>query len=215
MPDATTARRRHTLRLFVAAYPDEELLSFLRERFDRNDWPAHRRVANEQIHLTLCFMGDRAAGKLDGIRARIAEAIRGIGPLESQPLRLIGVPKRGKARLVAAELEGSETLCGLQRRLVDLLLPEDARKTAGHFLPHLTLCRFRTPTRLRLENDVFARRRTRKRVPHFSLGAIRLMCSELRPQGAEHRCIEEFELCKATTAAVLDQLSSGPTRRHR
>ncbi len=167
------------LRLFVAIYPPARIASSLSRSLGELVLPEHRRVPVEQIHLTLLFIGDTPPRQLDAVGESVRRASAGLGSFELGPLRLVTLPSGGRARLVAAETDAPATLLELQRRLATRLA-RAPRRDGGGFRPHLTLCRFRTPSRAAALEQPLS-------MPAFGVDRIVLMRSTLTPQGARHQ----------------------------
>ena len=179
---------RGDLRLFVAAYPDRAWSKRASELLGAFDLPAHRVTPVEQVHLTLCFLGSVDRARLESTAESVGRAASGIDAFEVGPVRFITLPGRGPARLVAVECEAPPMLLELVRRLASRLAAAPRPDPADRFLPHLTLCRFRTPTR------GFSLVRRADDLGPFRVGEIRLMRSVLLPGGAEHRELAGYEL---------------------
>lgn len=177
------------LRLFVAVYPPADLVSAMQSRLAGLELPSHRPTPPEQVHMTLQFIGELPERELDATRECLRLAAEGIESAELAPLRLIGIPRRGPTRLIAAETDAPPSLLELQRRLAAELESKSRGRRRAHFLPHLTLCRFRTPTRMpRLDLPLS--------LPSFPLREVKLMQSVLRPQGALHSALASLALCQ-------------------
>lgn len=106
------------------------------------------------------------------------------------PREWIALPERGPARLVAVETDAPPTLLELQRRLARRLATNVRTNPSKGFLPHLTLCRFRVPTRL---NAPLPKLDTSASVP-FDVSQVVLVRSVLRSEGAEHVPVHHCEL---------------------
>lgn len=175
-------KRAATLRLFVAVYPPPQVAQALLEMLPSLDLPPHRPVPPDQVHLTLQFIGDTPAGQLDETVESVRRATGGIGSFELTLLELIALPRRGPARLVAAEADRPAALLELQRRLAQRLARAPRRRAGDRFLPHFTLCRFRAPRRVGpLEH--------RLGIDPFAVRQIALMRSTLLPEGARHDAV--------------------------
>mgnify|MGYP006284530867 CR=1 FL=1 len=173
------------LRLFVAAYPPAETADALREACRSLDLPDHRLTPTEQIHLTVHFIGETPVNKIEEAEEKIAHAIGGLPPTTLHPVRLIRLPERGRARLIAAECEAGPSLLEVQRRLAQRFAGRVRAKPGDKYLPHLTLCRFRPPSRI----EEIAHRLD---LPPFEVREIRLMRSRLDPGGAVHEPVRSF-----------------------
>lgn len=179
---------RGDLRLFVAAYPDRAWSEWASRLLGAFDVPAYRVTPVEQVHLTLCFLGSVDRTHLESTTESVGRAASGIDAFEVGPVRYITLPGRGPARLVAVECEAPPMLLELVRRLASRLVATPRPDPADRFLPHLTLCRFRTPVRgFALDQPVDG-------LGPFRVGEIRLMRSVLLPSGAEHREERRFNL---------------------
>ena len=175
------------MRLFVAAYPPRAFARCALEALRGVGMPANRETAVEQVHLTLQNIGDTEAGRVGEVSESVARSASGIGVFTLRAVRLITLPERGAARLVALETDAPGALLELQRRLATRLARKPREKAGDRFVPHLTLCRFRgAEAGLRVNEGV--------ELGGFEVGEIALMRSVLRPGGAEHREVARFGL---------------------
>jgi 2'-5' RNA ligase len=178
---------RNTFRLFVAIYPPVEIARALLAALGRLELPDHRLVPVEQVHMTLQFIGDTPAPELDRTTETVRRSTGGVKGFDLEPRLLIKLPQRGPARLIAAEADGPAELMEIQRRLVTRLARSARRNPSNRFRPHLTLCRFRSPTAMARIDEPLD-------VEPFAVREIRLMRSTLRPQGAQHDEVASFPL---------------------
>jgi 2'-5' RNA ligase len=181
----TRATPSKGLRLFVAVHPPEEIARALLEAMRGLELPDHRDVPLEQVHLTLQFIGEVPAPKLEATIESVQRSTGGLGSFELAPLRLITLPPIGRARLVAAETDRPAELLELQRRLASRLAHSPRDRVGDRFRPHLTLCRFRSPASMRPVDEPVA-------VAAFPVHEIRLMRSTLAPTGARHDPVRSF-----------------------
>ena len=124
-------------RLFVAIRPPEEIRDLLIDAMD--DSPALRWVGEDQLHLTLRFIGEverpmanDVAAALERVRSPAFElAVKGVGRFEQRSGGALwaGVEPRGPVAELAAKVERACVQAGLE--------PE--RRT---FHPHITLARW-------------------------------------------------------------------------
>jgi len=171
--------------LFVAAYPPADVARALLMMLQECGLPAHRASRVEQVHMTLQFIGDTRLSDVDEVGESMARSASGVGHLEVLPRRIISLPDRGPARLVAAETDRPPLLLELHRRLARRL----ARRPGEHegFLPHMTLARFSGPVKgLKVVSPV--------RLPSFIFADVRLMQSDLGPSEAVHRLVRAVVL---------------------
>jgi RNA 2',3'-cyclic 3'-phosphodiesterase len=178
------------LRLFVAAYPPEDsaramlqTLASLEPSID----PRHRVTPQDQVHVTLLFIGAVQARELPSIIESVQRSAAGIGPFSLRPLRLVTFPERGAVRLVAMETDTPPGLLELQRRLAQRLARKPRLRADDGFRPHLTLARFSGEARAgRIDATVD--------LSPFSIAEIILMHSKLLPAGARHEPVERVPL---------------------
>ena len=154
-----------------------------------------RWVRPENLHVTLKFIGNVDSGKLDAIRASLAE-VRAGRSVEFHFRGLGFFPNEKRPRVLWAGLEASPNLATLaadiDARLEKVGIPRETRE----FSPHLTLARFDPPgisEKLRaaaLENATreFGAVRT---------GEFHLFESKTRPTGAEYTRLSSFCFAKA------------------
>ncbi|MEZ6234304.1 MAG: RNA 2',3'-cyclic phosphodiesterase [Phycisphaerales bacterium] len=177
------------LRLFVSIDPPPDCAAALLDALGPIEaLPEHRPTPPGHVHLTLQFIGDRAERELDETIESVSRSAGGVGPFALRADRLITLPERGPARLVAAHTDSPAPLLELQRRLSHRLARK-ARKNAGdRFTPHLTLARFRTEApELRIDAPLVE-------PVAFEVQEIVLKRSVLHPDGAEHRVVERVRL---------------------
>ena len=135
------SRRQATARLFFAVRPDPETANEIVERTER--WrAAHgltgRPLKPEQLHVTLCHVGDAVgppAPELINVLAESAAAV-------AMPAFRIEFDRIMSFRNGAFVLAADESVIGLevlQQRLSDALDPSP--RPARRFVPHVTLLR--------------------------------------------------------------------------
>jgi 2'-5' RNA ligase len=187
-------RHAPVLRLFVAAYPPRGVAAAMLDLLAGLHLPRNRPTPVEQLHMTLQFIGDRHEREVAEVIESVERSAAGIDAFRLTPRSLISLPERGPARLVALETDAPPGLTEIQRRLAHRL-SDPARRGKGRFTPHLTLCRFAHEERMeRLERAAS--------LDAFGVTEIRLMCSVLRPGGAEHRLIHAAALAENQTTSA-------------
>lgn len=179
--------REGAMRLFAAVYPPAEAARAMLGLLDGRELAPHRRVAAEQVHVTVHFIGDVLGRDLEGVKESVRQAASGFGAVTLMPRRLVSLPERGTARLVALELDATAGLAEMHRRLVTRLSRRARGERRGAFLAHATLCRFEHGVNgTRVEEGV--------EMLGFVVDELRLMRSVLRPGGAEHALVEGVPL---------------------
>jgi len=169
------------LRLFCALCLPEETVESL-VHWQARELRGGRLVVPGNLHVTLAFLGSRPSVEVPAIASALRDAAAGAAELRLRArgyreTRSVGMltfdDEGGAATLVAGRLqEGLEEL-GVYRR------------EARHWLPHVTVLRFRERPRLRPAlpelGDV---------VP----SAAAVFISRLRPGGAEYESVETVAL---------------------
>ncbi|MBN1862988.1 MAG: RNA 2',3'-cyclic phosphodiesterase [Dehalococcoidales bacterium] len=135
------------VRSFIAIeLPDElkQQLTRLETELKKDGPPGVKWVSPESIHLTLKFLGNIAADKIEAVTGVMTESARGIVPFRLSARGLGVFPNPKRAQVVWVGMEGDlDQLRQLQKQLeaeLDRLgFPPEARA----FTPHLTLARLR------------------------------------------------------------------------
>lgn len=147
-------------------------------------------VAEDNLHLTLRFLGDVGEDFLPALRDLGAAVAAGIAPFDLPLERLGAFPHPGRARVVwAGPTADSAPFAILAQRIeedVQALGFPPERKLA---LPHVTLARLRIPQDLAALVEGTALPALRARVSR-----ITLMRSELRPHGPLYTPVERWPL---------------------
>ena len=124
-------------RLFVAIDPPQDI----REQLTLIccGLPDARWIPPEQLHLTLCFIGEVNGTVFQDIREVLSEIK---GPPFSLRLQGVGFfPPRGLPRVVWAGIDNNEQLAILQRKIVTRLFSLGLELENRKFAPHITLAR--------------------------------------------------------------------------
>ena len=174
-------------RLFVAIRPPEEVRDLLIDAMD--DSPALRWVGDEQLHLTLRFIGeverpvaDDLAAALDRIRSPSFDLeVAGVGKFDQRNSGAVwaGVRPKEAVAALAAKVERGVQQAGLE---------------AEHraFMPHITLARWN-----RRDEDVvrsFLRRNADLKSEPFRVDRFILFESRLSRHGAHYEEVAGFLL---------------------
>ncbi len=156
--------------------------------------PDARWTPPEQLHLTLCFIGEVDGSTFLDIREALAEIK--VAPFS---LRLQGVgffPPRGEPRVVWAGIEKSEPLMVLQRKITTRLFQMGMELENRKYSPHLTLARLHQASPSRIgkylqEHNLFVS-------PEFEVRQFVLYSSVLGRKGASHTVEQEYGLAATT-----------------
>jgi len=182
-----------TIRVFIAIELDDatrralgSLQSKLKSELGTN---AVRWVAPENIHLTLKFLGEVDAIKIDALERAVADASIGVAPFV---LRLSGVgafPNVTRPNNIWVGVQGDvEVAAMLAKKIEDacaiLCFPREARG----FSPHLTLGRVKRDagTRERAEIAQMIAAAPTSELGQYRVEHVSIMQSELKPSGSEY-----------------------------
>jgi len=186
------------MRLFVALdFPDEvrnairDLIARLKPLCRDARW-----VRPEAMHITLKFIGETDATRLESIRTAL-------GPIhspQSVEMRFRGVgffPNDRRPRVAWCGVEASANLAQLAADVECALEPLGIPRESRAFTPHLTLARFQTPARL---DDLV---QAAKELAASDFGTARetnfhLFESILKPSGAEYRRVATYAFVRET-----------------
>lgn len=151
------------------------------------DLPGARPVPEEQLHLTLKFLGDVEQERLSPLTKALATIA---APSFSLAMRGVGYfPPRGTPRVVWAGIAPQPGLDQLQARIEQALEQLGFAREARPFSPHITLARLKTarPEALR---QFLARHGSYATEP-FAINGFSLYSSRLTSAGAIHK-VEAF-----------------------
>lgn len=134
-------------RLFIAVPVDESIRSNLARVGTAADARGVRWVEQENLHLTLAFVGEveerRVAELEDAVYAATADEA---SPLYLRAQGLGAFPNEEAAKVLWAGVDGEvPRLIALQQRLVTGLKHAGFEVDPKRFHPHITLARFRSP----------------------------------------------------------------------
>ena len=154
-----------------------------------------RWVRVENLHVTLKFIGDVDAGRLEAIRAALGE----VGSAGAVELRFRGVgffPNEKRPRVLWAGTAASPNLAGLAREIEAQLETLGIARETREFTPHLTLARFDPPgvsDKLRAA----AQQNSAREFGAVRTGEFHLFESKTRPTGAEYTRLSSFSFAQA------------------
>jgi 2'-5' RNA ligase len=176
-------------RLFLALDLPEALIGDL-VRLQRG-MRAGRRVAPENLHLTLVFLGE-----VDDLRAEaLAEAMEA-ERLEGGEVTIRGTGHFGgdRPRLVYAGVEPTPALSRLEARLTRLAREAGIEVEARRFVPHVTLVRLRGHREEAAPVAAFEAETQLFRLDPFRPHAVTLYESHLHHEGSRYDPLAAFPL---------------------
>ncbi len=155
--------------------------------------PGARWVPLEQLHLTLCFIGETDGSTFLDIKEALSEIVA--APFSLQ-LRGVGAfPPRGQPRIVWVGVEKCEPLMVLQRKITTRLFQLGLSLENRKYSPHLTLARLRQtpPARVGkffIEHSLFT-------LPPFAVDRFILYSSVLGRKGSIYSMEQAYRLMAA------------------
>ena len=154
--------------------------------------PQARPVPDEQLHLTLKFIGEVEGSRLLDIQDALTEISR---PQFTIGLYGVGTfPPRGIPRILWVGVHPVEPLLALRQtiesKLAEIAIPREKQK----YSPHLTLARLNNSPLRHLQQ--FLAGNAMLRTPEFTVTAFNLYKSQLTRNGAIHSIIETYGLQK-------------------
>lgn len=175
-------------RLFIAVDMPRELQERVGNMFF--GMPGAKWVAEEQLHLTLRFIGEVDGGVFEDIREGLSEI-----KADSFTMQLKGMgyfPPRKKPKVLWVGIDKNEKLTILRNRVeaavVKAGLPPEQRK----FSPHITLARLRDTPLKKVTN--FLAGNSLYESESFQVSEFHLYSSVLTPKGAIHQLEATYPL---------------------
>lgn len=190
-------------RLFIALTVPENVKaamagaqSRLRQTLSRQGQDCARWTRLEQLHLTLNFLGNVDAPRIDDLTAAMRNACRGVASLQ---LRAVGVGCFPNFRAPRVGWAGVRDLDGklpeLHRSLADAVRTCTQEPKPEAFAGHVTLGRFKDLGRPDAETLArVAKGMAGEFFGEWTADKIELMRSELSSQGARHSCLAAIPL---------------------
>ncbi len=193
LPKESGCKAVPTLRAFVGVRPGAAVAARLRGVRDDFGVGAVRWIPEENLHLTLKFLGDVEEARVGPMCAALREALAGNGAFSAAAKGLGVFPDPRRPRVLWAGLKAPE-LAQVVERVEGALEPFGVARAVARFRPHLTIGRWRQPeTRLAGLREALARWRDRE-FGEFGVESVTLFRSTQRPSGAVYDPLEVFPL---------------------
>jgi 2'-5' RNA ligase len=172
-----------------------EALAAVQRLLQERDAEGARWVRPEGIHLTLKFLGEVPARRLEAIERALARAVREPFRLSVRLGRLGSFGGSTGLRVVWVGLEGEvEALAHLAARVERALEPMGFPRERRPFAAHLTLARVKEGASPQDRRRLFDLVRSLELppLPGATLEAVSLMQSTLEAGGARYQCLARF-----------------------
>jgi 2'-5' RNA ligase len=154
-----------------------------------------RWVRPENLHVTLKFIGHVDTGKLDAIRAALAE-VRLDSPVELRFRGLGFFPNGKRPRVFWAGIEASPNLAPLAADIEARLAKVGISGETREFAPHLTLARF-DPPGISDGLSAIAQENAAREFGAVRSGEFHLFESKTKSSGAEYTRLASFTFAPA------------------
>ncbi|AZR72575.1 2'-5' RNA ligase [Anoxybacter fermentans] len=184
------------IRTFIAVEFSEELkkeIIQIQQRLKR-DLRNLKWVPYSNFHLTLKFLGDVESKRIPEMAEGLALAIEGIKTFSVGFAGLGGFPEILKPRVIWLGVDrGKKELIQLQEAVEKELTFQGFAPEKKPYSPHLTLARSRRDTNLRVVGELLSQIKVQPTRTDL-IQSIRIMKSDLRPQGPIYTCLKEIPL---------------------
>jgi 2'-5' RNA ligase len=153
--------------------------------------PDVRWMAEDQLHLTLRFLGDVEEDRIETLTTRLSalQIRKFLLPLEGVGL----FPPKGSPRVLWCGVgSGHPRLHQLRQRIDDAVLACGIAADLKTFHPHVTLAR--CGPKAATAANAWLRKHQEFAGPSFAVEAFELFASELRPAGPIHTLLNRFPL---------------------
>ncbi len=187
------------MRLFWAINLPAELKKklYATVKYPLDSFPVNMKWVEEQnIHLTLKFLGDVEVHRVERLVKAVEEEVRGLGPMHFEVSGIGFFPGHRRPCVFWAGLGGQvKELRVLQGKLEKVHASLGFEPEKRGFSPHITLARFRSP-----EGSAGFVRRAEESIPStgqigsFTVASVDLMQSILSPKGPTYHILEQVVL---------------------
>jgi 2'-5' RNA ligase len=171
-------------------------------------FPDARRVAPENLHVTVRFLGDVQPQALPAIRAALAEASSESGAGRARAQGFGAFPGPSEPRVVWAGIDDpAHAFTALERNVGERIAPLGFPPEDRPYAPHVTVARLGSPRGRPGRGRRAPADRARPFVsppssplgPEFPVRELTLFESELTPRGPRYRALDRFPLAAGSS----------------
>ncbi len=180
------------LRLFVAVDADKIIRSkadAARKALD-GSLSSVRWVGTEKIHLTLRFLGDVGAERVDWLASALRSGLEGSRSFQAETSSFGTFPDSRKARVIWLGIKESEECLALQKKTNAALLEVGILAERRSFRPHFTIARLKRPCSVPLDKVEHLTRTAHR----LTIDSVMLYSSTLRPEGPVYERLARISL---------------------
>ena len=184
------------MRIFVAINPTEAVRSRVKAaaRPLREAGFPIRWVADENVHLTLKFLGEVPEKRLEDLYRAVDDAAEGVSSFDMNLKGFGAFPSLRRPSVVWAGIDLDPALAELQSRTEDALAKLSYPREDRRFHPHLTLGRAQKKARPSEFEGLAEAMERLEYADNFHVGSVDIMRSVLMPTGAVYDIIHSAEL---------------------
>lgn len=148
-----------------------------------------RWVAEENLHLTLKFLGETEAGGVADLSAALDDAAEGFAPFDLELRGFGAFPSPANPRVIWIGIERNESLKKLKRQLETQISPLGFPTEERPFRPHLTIGRARRDSSRSGFKGIDRLIADLNYEDSFCVAKVDLMRSRLSPSGAKYEVL--------------------------
>jgi len=150
-------------------------------------------VKNEQLHLTIKFLGETTESLFDKIKSEIADAASKSGPFELRIDKTGCFPKKERPRILWLGIDGNITslhslFLNVEKKMEVLGFP----KSEEDYFPHITLARLKYPQKHTPDISTFLK--SSYDPIDFTVDRVQFLSSELLPSGTIYTLLGSYPL---------------------
>ena len=184
---------KETVRTFIAMELPQDIQDRLQKLQDdlRTSMPDVRWIKYGNIHLTLKFLGDVQASRIDKIGKALMETACQFSPFVVSLAGIGAFPNSRKPRIVWVGIEkGSDRLIEIAKHIEASMKRVGFPRERRPFRPHLTVGRIRRLTNPAAMTEALERSKIGE-LGEFTVGRISLIKSQLDPAGSIYTALAE------------------------
>ncbi len=188
------------LRTFIALRLDDAVRSTLRDVAQalqtRLAESKLRWVPPENLHLTLCFLGDVESARIEELAEKVRQRVASLAPFTCELEDLMLFPSPRRPRVIAVGLGAEHELAQLADAVAQGVRDTGFATEERSFRPHITLARLARPAQRRGALPADALQGIE--LPHIEqwVRAVELFRSRLLPTGAVYSSLSRCPLAK-------------------
>lgn len=150
-------------------------------------------VKNEQLHLTIKFLGETTESLFDKIKSEIAESASKSSPFELTIDKTGCFPKKERPRILWLGIDGNITslnslFLNVEKKMEFLGFP----KSEENYFPHITLARIKYPQKHTPDITTFLK--SSYDPIDFTVDRVQFLSSELLPSGTIYTLLGSYPL---------------------